>query len=203
MGNAFWEEERMKTFCENLAGKLIEKGYNITHGDAPIVGKSTSTGVWKKLINEKHKSIKTIKKRFSPYPLPEHGEIKKTVDWIDCRKELLSNVGIAIFIAGEDDSYENQGTLEEYEIAREKNVITILIGFTGYRAGMLHSKIESEDIEEVAEYFDCEHFENDEKKELQCLYYDIRFDSSKYWNKVRDDKIIDKVLKIVELLEKN
>ena len=66
-------------------------------------------------------------------------------EWTKIRQEMLDNSGIAIFISGNKNDQGktilSSGMLEEFQIAQQKNVIPIPIGYTGGASQEIFSKI--------------------------------------------------------------
>lgn len=98
------------------------------------------------IMEDSSKSIDEYLKVY-PFPQPDAGVDRESMhnDWTKIRNKMLDNSGIAIFISGnkieEGKAVLSKGMLEEFDIAKQKNVIPISIGYTGGASKKISSLI--------------------------------------------------------------
>lgn len=133
--------EDAEAFMHNLAYRLAERGYKIVSGFGLGVGNSIINGV----LTYAYEQGQTIEGKLLTHPFPQNikdaNERKRK--WSKYRKDIISQAGIAIFIFGnktEKTSSSRQhiinaaGVEEEFEIAKEQNLILLPIAQTNYAA---------------------------------------------------------------------
>lgn len=143
---------------ENLEMLLTDLSYNLIKNDNVIVngygwhaGNAIVKGALMAIMEDPSKSIDEYLKIF-PFPQPDKGMSRESMgkEWTKIRQEMLDNSGIVIFISGNKNDQDkiilSSGMLEEFQIAQQKNVIPIPIGYTGGASQEISSKI-NEDYE--------------------------------------------------------
>lgn len=141
---------------ENLEMLLTDLSYNLIKNDNVIVngygwhaGNAIVKGALMAIMEDPSKSIDEYLKIF-PFPQPGKGMSRESMgkEWTKIRQEMLNNSGIAIFISGNKNDHDKTvlsgGMLEEFQIAQQKNVIPIPIGYTGGASQEIFSKINEE-----------------------------------------------------------
>ncbi|ACZ11005.1 Uncharacterised protein [Sebaldella termitidis] len=130
-----FKEEKSVNFIENLSKQLIRKGYNIVSGFGLGVGSYVIKGALEE-IYLKSKTINDNRLLLRPFPQGIENEKSRVELWKKYRKDMISRVGISIFIFGNKigentEIIEASGVLEEFKIAHDNNNIIIPIGCTG------------------------------------------------------------------------
>ncbi|OBZ09133.1 SIR2 family protein [Bacillus sp. FJAT-26390] len=179
-----WGEERAFNFANELGKVLIQHGYNIVTGFGLGIGSSLMSGALEEIYRNPHGIVED---RLLARPFPQSNNSKEL--WTRYRNDMISKVGIAIFIFGNKKDHISgetvpaSGMVEEFNIAFENNVIPIPIATTGYTTKELWGK--------VKENFDL--YVHD--KSLFPLY-------EKLENEVLDNKqLIELILVIIKKLE--
>lgn len=140
-----WEEEKALQFSTNLSKAIIKSGYNIVSGFGLGIGSCIISGALEELYQTNNKKIENrLKAR--PFPQNTTGSLPLKDLWTMYRDDMLSSVGIAIFIFGNkkndsEEKIEANGMITEFEIAIKKGVIPIPIGATGDAAKTIWTKV--------------------------------------------------------------
>ncbi|MFW5890716.1 MAG: SIR2 family protein [bacterium] len=138
-----FESSNANEFAFNLAYKIARGDNKLTSGFGKGIGSSIINGSLAYAFNKKKKIDDIIKIR--PFPQNITDQTKRRKLWTEYRKEMLNDVGIAIFMFG--NKYKNNklvhsdGMLEEYEIAVEFGVKIIPLPFTGNIAKEIYNEI--------------------------------------------------------------
>ncbi|MCL6443082.1 MAG: SIR2 family protein [Alicyclobacillus sp.] len=141
-----WGEERALEFAFNLSKRIIQLGKNIITGFGLGIGSCVISGALEELYRSRtQRSEHRLRAR--PFPQVTTGDIPLSQLWTQYRREMLSQVGIAIFMFGNKINKENgsiiaaDGMEEEFEIAIEQGAVPIPIGTTGYTARTLWERV--------------------------------------------------------------
>lgn len=140
-----WKEEQVFDFSSTLSKKIIRSDYNIVSGFGLGVGSSIVSGALEELY--RNETIKVEERlRARPFPQNTTGDFSLKELWTKYREDMLSSVGIAIFIFGNKrgesgEKTDANGMLEEFEISIEKGAIPIPIGATGDAALTIWNKV--------------------------------------------------------------
>lgn len=140
-----WEEQQALQFSTNLSKSIIQSDYNIVTGFGLGIGSCIISGALEELYKTKNRKVEErLKAR--PFPQNTTGELSLPELRTKYRNDMLSSVGIAIFIFGnKKDKHGNKeeasGMIEEFEISVEKGVIPIPIGATGDAALTIWTKV--------------------------------------------------------------
>ncbi|WP_337982726.1 SIR2 family protein [Lysinibacillus sp. C5.1] len=184
-----WGENKAFQFSTNLSKAIIRNGNNIVSGFGLGIGSCIIAGALEEIYERKEKHVEDrLKSR--PFPQNSSGEIPLNELWTRYREEMLSNVGISLFIFGNKKDKTTGETIlangmeEEFNISIQNGSIPIPIGATGFTALRLW-KIVMNDLEKYVK--------NDS---LQSLYKDLG-DSSK-----SEQELIETVIKIINKLTK-
>lgn len=161
-----WGEQKSLEFSTDLSKSLIKNGNNIISGFGLGIGSCIISGALEELYSIKSKNIEErLKSR--PFPQTTTGKLSIKQLWTEYREDMISNVGIAIFIFGnkiDKDSKEvikAEGMEEEFDIAINNNVIPIPVGATNYTSKYLWKKV----IDDFESYVGIE--------DLKPLYMDL------------------------------
>ncbi len=83
-----------------------------------------------------------------PFPQSTEGEHLLSDLWTKYREDMIDYAGIALFLFGNKKSDNgivlSNGMREEFEIAKEKGLLLLPIGSTGYMAKQLWTELNSE-----------------------------------------------------------
>lgn len=180
--SARWNKEKAESFARELAATLVRNEYKITSGFGLGIGSSVINGALDVIYDSKYRHIDEHL-CLRPFPQGFPSDAEKEKRYTQYRKDMIEDIGIAIFIFGnksELDSYGNNrvvnasGCRKEYEIAVEKGKIVIPIGSTGYMAKEIFDEVKSqcEKYPYLQKYFNQLETETDVKK-LVNLILDI------------------------------
>lgn len=126
-----WKAEKAQGFISDLSKELIRNGFKIVSGFGLGVGSSVINGVLEEIYLDRRENLKD-QLLLRPFPQGDKGKVV----WTRYREDMISYVGIAIFIFG--NKLENgkvepaNGVLEEFEIALKQDVLVLPIGATGF-----------------------------------------------------------------------
>ncbi len=126
-----WGREISEQFIHDLSKKLIEDDYKIVSGFGLGVGSAVISGALNAIYSNPSKYSKDDL-ILRPFPQNKTGR----EFWTQHRIDMIDYAGIAIFIFG--NKLENgeivisNGMREEFQIAKEKKLLLIPIGATGY-----------------------------------------------------------------------
>lgn len=144
-----WGQERAFNFSTNLSKEIIKKSHNIVSGFGLGIGSCIVSGALEELYDSKANRVEErIKAR--PFPQATTGKMEMSELWTKYRQDMLSNVGIAVFMFGNkkdpdsDEIINATGMIEEFEISLENGIIPIPIGATGFTAQELWAKVMSD-----------------------------------------------------------
>lgn len=120
-----------------LAEELVKKNYKITTGFGLGIGSSIINGALSEIYITKYKHIDEYL-FFCPFPQGIVDTEERNTLFTKYRQEMLSEVGIAIFMFANKEKggviVNAEGCWEEYEIAKSLGKIIIPLGCTGYMA---------------------------------------------------------------------
>lgn len=143
--NSVWEKSKVEDFCGTLAKRLVEENYKLHSGFGLGVGSSIINGALDEIYKSRYKHID---EHLSLRPFPQNYENndERVKAWTRYREELISEVGISIFIFGNkvDDKGNKclaDGMWEEFEIAKQNNNLIIPIGSTGEMAKKIYDEV--------------------------------------------------------------
>ncbi|ATH91861.1 SIR2 family protein [Bacillus glycinifermentans] len=141
-----WGQERAFKFSTNLSKEIIKKSHNIVSGFGLGIGSCIVSGALEELYDSKAKSVEErLKAR--PFPQATTGKMEISELWTKYRQDMLSNVGIAVFMFGNKKQPDSEkikdatGMIEEFEISLENGIVPIPIGATGFTALKLWERV--------------------------------------------------------------
>jgi len=173
-----WEQVRAEGFVRNLSQALIRNDNHIVSGFGLGIGGQVITGALEELYQHQGKRLHD---QLILRPFPQGIDARR--QWEYYRQEMIAHAGVAVFIFGnkmESGSVTAAaGVRREFEIARERGLLLIPIGATGYVAEELWREVTSD----FATYFP-------EHADLKPLF-DILSDASD------DKRLIDTVIGII------
>lgn len=135
-----WTETEVNEFLYSLGAMLVDQNIRIVSGFGLGVGNALISGA---IDHAYAKGIFHLDDFLDvrPFPRAIADETRRAVVWDTFRRDLLSLPGIAIFLFGNKKVKEKivlaDGLKNEFDIAREQNVLTLPIGGTGSIAKVL------------------------------------------------------------------
>jgi hypothetical protein len=132
-----WSAAECETFLRDLSSALVQQGYRLVTGMGLGVGDAVITGA----IGEAYRHRKGHLEDslvMRPFPRANPDPAERARVWEAYRQELASEAGICLVVFG--NKAENgaialaAGVRREVEIAREKGLVVVPIGGTGYVA---------------------------------------------------------------------
>lgn len=140
-----WTKAKIDELAYKLANRLVKEGFRVTSGFGIGIGSSVINGALDEIYCSK---FKHIDEHLCLRPFPqgiEDAEARK-VKWRRYREEMLDENGVAVFMAGNKRTSENDkaladGCLQEYQIAKEKGCVIIPIGSTGDAAAKIYTEV--------------------------------------------------------------
>ncbi|AQS42438.1 SIR2 family protein (plasmid) [Bacillus velezensis] len=144
-----WGQERAFKFSTNLSKEIIKKSHNIVSGFGLGIGSCIVSGALEELYDSKAKRVEErLKAR--PFPQATTGRMEISELWTKYRQDMLSNVGIAVFMFGNKKQHDSEkiidanGMIEEFEISLKNGIVPIPIGATGFTALKLWERVMSD-----------------------------------------------------------
>lgn len=136
-----WGRDKSEQFVSDLSKQLIENGYKIISGFGLGIGSAVISGALSAIYNNPSKYSKDDL-ILRPFPQNKEGKVL----WTQYRKDMIDYAGIAIFIFGNKEDEKgnivlSNGMREEFEIAKNNNLLLIPIGATGYMANELWQEV--------------------------------------------------------------
>ncbi|MFY9072893.1 SIR2 family protein [Aliarcobacter butzleri] len=169
-----WGRDKSEKFVHDLSKKLIENDFKIVSGYGLGIGSSVISGSLNAIYNnpKKYSKDELILRPF-PQSVQIDQDIKKL--WTQYRKDMIDYAGIAIFIFGnkieDGEIVLSNGMKEELEIAKEKNLLLIPIGSTGYISELFWNELKEENSE--SKIYEELGDKNKEPKEIIDLILDF------------------------------
>lgn len=144
-----WGRETTEKFVHDLSKKLIVNNYKIVSGFGLGIGSAVISGALSEIYSNPNKYSKDD---LILRPFPQNLQGKEY--WTQNRKDLISYSGIALFIFGNKKDEKNNiilsnGMREEFEIAKENNLLLVPVGTTGYISEEFYKELQ-------IDYRDCE-----------------------------------------------
>lgn len=136
------EHDSLK-FIYNFSSKLVSNRFSIVSGFGLGVGSSVISGALEQIYL---KGNQMLKDQLILRPFPQKSTFKTDLKklWREYREDMISHAGIAIFLFGnkqkDGETILSDGMEEEYKIAKEKDLIIIPVGATGFMAKKLWEK---------------------------------------------------------------
>ncbi|MBL3823116.1 hypothetical protein IRV08_26135, partial [Bacillus cereus] len=185
-----WGEKVSFEFSTSLSKALIKNNNNIVSGFGLGLGSCIVSGALEELYSGQNNKVEE-RLKCRPFPQVTTGQLSRTQLWTKYRKEMLSNVGIAVFIFGNKIDTKTQeiidanGMVEEFDISVGNGAIPIPVGATGFTSKVLWKKV----MDDFDNYVGIE--------ELKPLYIDLG-DTNK-----TPKELIETVVKIINQLAKH
>ncbi|WP_214701402.1 SIR2 family protein [Exiguobacterium sp. s57] len=178
-----WSEEDAFKFSTELSKALIQNGYSVVSGFGLGIGSCIISGALEELYTSHTDRIEN-RLISRPFPQTTTGKMNIRELWTKYRKDMLSNVGIAIFIFGNKiengEIIDASGMVEEFELSIKNEIIPIPIGSTGFTAKKIWDKVMGDFTKYIGD------------EELKPLYEKLNVHTSQE----------EMILNIVEILNK-
>lgn len=169
-----WSPEKAEGFIRSLSQALIKHDSKIVSGFGLGVGSHVITGVLEELYQHQGKRLHD---QLILRPFPQGTDAQK--QWEAYRQEMVAHAGIAVFIFG--NKLQGVGTVlangvrREFEIAKERALMLIPVGATGFVAQELWKEV-TDDFgsyyphhPELKPLFDILGSETDEKRLIDTV----------------------------------
>jgi hypothetical protein len=135
-----WEKQEALNFVHSLSASLVKEGYRVVNGFGWGIGSAVINGALDAIYAkpEKYSEDQLIMR-----PFPQVASRGKDMPelWHEYRNRMIGLSGIALFIFGNKAVDESivlaDGVRKEFEIAKQKGVVTLPLGVTGYMAKSL------------------------------------------------------------------
>ncbi len=183
-----YSEIESMEFISLLSRRLIAADYNIISGFGLGVGNAVIAGALQEIYMNS-RSINTDRLLLRPFPRGAVDAATKPVLWKKYREDMISRAGISIFLFG---NKKNSGKIEladgvrsEYGIAVEQHNLLVPVGATGYVAREIWEEVNGN----LAKFY--AHVDDEFRDAFQKLNV-----------KVDNEKLVDNILKFMELLKK-
>lgn len=142
-----WTKEKVEELAYKLSSQLIEEEFRVTSGFGIGIGSSVINGALDKIYSSKFKHMDEHL-CLRPFPQGISDSNERKLKWKKYREEILDDVGVVVFIAGNKKNLDNEkviadGCLQEYELAVGKKRLIIPIGSTGDAASVIYDKIKA------------------------------------------------------------
>jgi hypothetical protein len=135
-----WAQPDAGSFMRNLSQALIRNDNRIVSGFGLGVGSQVITGVLEELYQHQGKPLHD---QLILRPFPQGAEAPS--QWEYYRQEMIAHAGVAVFVFGNKIEagkvVQANGLRREFEIAKEKELLLIPIGATGYVANQLWQEV--------------------------------------------------------------
>lgn len=143
---ASWNATRAHQLLAGLSSALIRKRLNVVTGFGLGVGTSVVSGALETILGDKAK-YRDTQLQASPFPVSADDRGRSKL-YRQHRERVLAKCGIAVFAFGTklegSKVVEAKGMREEFEIARNDDLIVIPIGATGSVARDLWNQVNAE-----------------------------------------------------------
>lgn len=130
-----WGSEVAQLFIHNLSKQIIKTNHKIVSGFGLGVGSAVISGALEQIYmnSQTNKADRLV---LRPFPQQVFGATDKSEVWRRYREDMISYAGIAIFMFGNKleggSVVKSNGMRQEFDIAKEKGLVLIPIGATGY-----------------------------------------------------------------------
>ena len=135
-------DETLK-FIHDLSGKIIKNNFKIVSGFGLGIGSALISGALDQIYMNQKKLLHD-ELLLRPFPQSTTGTTSLPDLWSKYRNDMLAHSGTALFLYGNkmlDGTLKlSNGMMEEYEIAKSKNILTLPVGATGYMSKKLWEK---------------------------------------------------------------
>jgi hypothetical protein len=140
-------KERLELFLRRLGATLVHRRIRIVSGLGLGVGTAVVLGAMEELYRPGGEELGATEELLAlrPFPIGIEDAGGQSRVWTEHRRQLLSESGAAVFVAGNkkdgDNVIEASGVREEFEIALACDVTPIPVGATGFVAASLWEEV--------------------------------------------------------------
>lgn len=132
-----WEEKDALSFVYSLSYALSSKNMKVVSGFGLGIGSSVISGVLEQIYMDSKGPIGD-NLILRPFPQNSEGKMPLKELWTKYRNDMIAHAGMALFLFGnklsEGKVVLSNGMHEELQIARDKGLLLIPVGATGYVA---------------------------------------------------------------------
>lgn len=130
-----WENEAAQQFIHTLSQAILKTNHRIVSGFGLGVGSAVISGSLEQIyMNPSTNRLDQLLLR--PFPQQVYGSTDLQEVWHRYRTDMISYAGIAIFLFGnklKDGVFiKSDGMRKEFDIAKEKGLVLLPVGATGY-----------------------------------------------------------------------
>jgi len=145
-----WDRNQAQTFIHKLSARLIKENFRIVNGFGWGVGSAVINGALEMIYSrpEKYGEDQLIIK---PFPQFKTGNKELVELWTEYRNNMIQYAGAAIFLFGnklnneKDKIIPASGLIQEFEIAKSKQLFLLPIASTGYVSQELYKDLARND----------------------------------------------------------
>lgn len=147
--SAGWSQSAAEELAGTLAAALVKNDCRITSGFGTGIGSAVINGALDVIYREKYRHVNEYL-CLRPFPQNIADASKRKAHWTKYRKDILEEVGIAVFIfgnktirdpSGREAVVDADGCIQEFEIAKSLDRVIIPIGSTGYAAKKIYDEV--------------------------------------------------------------
>ncbi|HEY6252720.1 MAG TPA: SIR2 family protein [Candidatus Angelobacter sp.] len=135
-----WTQAQAESFVRSLSQALLRNDNRIVSGFGLGVGSQVITGVLEELYQHQGKRLHD---QLILRPFPQGSDAQK--QWEYYRQEMIAHAGVAVFVFGNKLEAGRivlaNGVRREFEIAKDKGLLLIPIGATGFMAKELWQEV--------------------------------------------------------------
>ena len=130
-----WESDAALTFIHTLSQRIIQTNHRIVSGFGLGVGSAVISGSLEQIyMNPRTNRIDQLILR--PFPQQVFGSNDLAEVWRRYRTDMIPYAGIALFLFGNKTqngaTINSNGMRQEFDIAKEKGLVLLPVGATGY-----------------------------------------------------------------------
>ena len=130
-----WERDNAQQFIHTLSQRILQTNHRIVSGFGLGVGSAIISGSLEQ-IYMKSRTNRIDQLILRPFPQQVFGSNNLTEVWHRYRVDMISYAGIAIFLFGNKTqdgvTIKSNGMRLEFDIAKEKGLVLLPVGATGY-----------------------------------------------------------------------
>lgn len=137
-----WSSSEALGFVHQLAHQLVAREFRLVTGLGVGIGSTVVDGALQQIYRVQRRSLTD---QLVIRPFPQTVEAKRL--WATYRRDMLDFAGIAVFMfgnkleVGASEPTLSNGVIEEFEIALEKGIKVLPLGFTGFAAHVLYERV--------------------------------------------------------------